>query len=179
MLFQDTQLSPLLKLYSLETAYMSQMITDMFRVRSQFPFLIAMIYHLIFNLRYTMDATSGAGNTYPSVFNVVRVAQSIVSCIVFYMTIVFCFFLWPSYCPSFSIWLPFWYLQTFHTPITSSKQTRIDSFNEYSHHWSNEYILLWVFIVTYNGISILRRLIVLIADILPTCHNSQTHKMCY
>lgn len=93
MLFQDTQLSPLLKLYSLETAYMSQIITDMFRVRSQFQFLIVMIYHLIVNLRYTMDATSWSGNAYPSVFNVVRVAQSIVSCIVFCRRLFFVFFL--------------------------------------------------------------------------------------
>ena len=93
MLFQDTQLSPLLRLCSLETAYMSQIITDMFRVHSQFQFLIVMIYHLIFNVRYTMDATSGSGNAYPSVFNVVRVAQSIVSCIVFCRRLFFVFFL--------------------------------------------------------------------------------------
>ena len=79
--------------------------------RKHFPILSSfMTHHRVCNYSNTTGATSGADTAYNSgvhlQFSGVRVAQILVSCVIFCRSlfVLLSFFFWPSYCSSF--WLP-------------------------------------------------------------------------
>jgi hypothetical protein len=87
--------------------------------------LCFLCYHRLCNKSNTTGVTSGAGTAYPSgapeftpVFSGIRVARSLVLCVVFGITLFailsFLIFGHCDVCPSiYGYRLPFWYLQTF------------------------------------------------------------------
>ena len=83
-----------------------------------------MTYHQVWNYNNTSGVTSGVGTAFPSgapeftpVLSLVRVAQSLIVCVMFCRSlfVLLLFFFWPLCCLSaiYGFWLPFWCLKLF------------------------------------------------------------------